>query len=71
MSFREYNDNKLPTVKECIRYIETTYGGCTFLRSYKAFDGNRVYVFNVPARTWSPVTFFTTNELRHTQIFGW
>ena len=69
-SFRSANNGKLPSIKECIEVIEQSYGGCTFLGSHIT-DGHRVYVFDVPKSIWSPTTYFTTEELRFTYIYGW
>ncbi len=71
MSLRSENGGRLPNTKECIKYIEGTYGGCTYLGCYKNYDGTIAYAFDVPARTWSPTTYFTAYELRWTFIYGW
>ena len=70
MSLRSENGGRLPSTKECIKYIETTYGGCTFLGVNHLF-GELVYVFDVPARDWDPTTYFSAHELRYTFIHGW
>jgi len=70
-SLRGQNGGRLPTIKECIKEIEGTYGGCTYLGSHIGLSGKRIHVFDVPARTWSPTTYFTEYELRWTFIHGW
>lgn len=69
-SLRQCNGGTLPTIKESIQRIEASYGGCTYLGSHLS-DGKRVFSFNVPKRTWSPTTHFTSYELRFTFIHGW
>lgn len=70
-SLRGQNGGRLPSIKECIETIEHTYGGCTYLGVRKNDDGTLTYVFDVPARTWSPTTYFSAYELRWTHIYGW
>ena len=76
MSLRSENGGRLPTTKECIEYIKTTYGGCTYVGTELWARGTglpqiRMYIFEVPARTWQPITYFTAQELRFIFIHGW
>ena len=61
---------KVPRVPECIKYIETTYGGCKYLGSH-INNHVRYYRFLVPAKNWDTHVSFSTNELRFTFLNGW
>ena len=70
-SLRKRNGGTLPTIAECIKSIESSYGGCTYLGSHLSYNGKRVFTFDVPKRTWCRITNFTAYELRFTFIHGW
>lgn len=65
VSFRKHNNGKLPTVKECIAYIES----CGHWE-YQGRCITHIYVFRNEYSGIKEVSF-SMHELREAFIYGW